>query len=131
MQVGRAPAGLIGSSPTTRQYTFDRVAIIVDAARRWKADVNRQRRAMPNARWWARPIPRFRFTLRWMMVGVAIVSVLTAIGIETWRRHQLAEFARKYRLGELEITGSERAIPRGPPFRLHGSIDALIPTRHA
>jgi hypothetical protein len=35
---------------------------------------------MLNPRWWARPIPRFRFTLRWMMVGVAITALAIIVG---------------------------------------------------
>jgi hypothetical protein len=43
---------------------------------------------------------------RRMMIVVAVVAVLLGCGVQAWRWHQQAKYAREYPLGWLEL-GSE------------------------
>jgi hypothetical protein len=57
-----------------------------------------------------------RMTIRQAMMAVAILAVFMGTAVECWRRYQLAEFARKYTLGEMKISGSSRVVRRASPI---------------
>ena len=50
-----------------------------------------------------------RMKIRLLMFTVAVVAVLSAGAVQVWRWHQRAEFALKYRLGWLVISGQSGA----------------------
>jgi hypothetical protein len=69
-------------------------------------------------------MPKFQFTIRRLMVVIALTGILVACGVEGQRWYERAEFARKYKLGQI-IIGSGVDVRKGVFPKIVANLDRL------